>query len=343
MKVTKSNVTAASDWLKAMADAASELAITIQYCMPLARHMLESTLHAAVTNARASGDYHPGASNFQVGLSSLFYWAIGIAPSKDDWWSTEVQPGNPYGDKPTEPNWQLQALVVGLSTGPNGPSDGIGYTNASLVFSTIRGDGLTLQPDRPSTAMDIAILQAFSPSGVPDVRSTWTAYARHAYRWHFILSTSLPAAGFPLTLTDLQHTGDATRFAVFNWFNPLAGPLAVLSTSNPTAGFTIPGGQGQPSAPAAAHNIQYFVVIPQLPGGWWLYGEVGKVVPMSKQRVADLALFADGFSASILGSAGEAKVSMLVIQTNATLVACPSAAGKTALLTCRGAAPCTCL
>jgi hypothetical protein len=48
-----------------------------------------------------------------VGESSLFYWALGVAPSKDDYWTTEVQPGNPYGDKPTEPNWQLQALVVG--------------------------------------------------------------------------------------------------------------------------------------------------------------------------------------------------------------------------------------
>ena len=86
MSVTKANVTAASSWLAAMADAASELGLTIQYCMPLPRHMLESTKHQAVTNARASGDYHPGATNWDLGTSSLFYWAIGIAPSKDDWW-----------------------------------------------------------------------------------------------------------------------------------------------------------------------------------------------------------------------------------------------------------------
>ncbi len=88
--------------------------------------MLQSTVHQPVTNARASTDYHPGQTNFEIGEPSLFYWAIGIAPSKDDWWTTEVQHGNPYFDNPTEPNWQLLALVVGLSTGPNGPSDGIG-------------------------------------------------------------------------------------------------------------------------------------------------------------------------------------------------------------------------
>jgi hypothetical protein len=60
-----------------MADAATSLGVTIQYCMPLPRHMLESTHHQAVTNARASGDYHPGAGNFDISQSSLFYWALG--------------------------------------------------------------------------------------------------------------------------------------------------------------------------------------------------------------------------------------------------------------------------
>ena len=49
-----------------MADAAASLGITIQYCMPLPRHMLESTKHQPVTNARASGDYHPGANNHDM-------------------------------------------------------------------------------------------------------------------------------------------------------------------------------------------------------------------------------------------------------------------------------------
>ena len=136
MNVTRSSVTASHDWLAAMAEAATSLGLTIQcvtllavpelclkfcgaltlphrrptlfiplyrYCMPLPRHMLESTHFQAVTNARASGDYHPGADNYKIHLSSLFYWAIGIAPSKDDYWTTETQTGSPYGDNPTEP------------------------------------------------------------------------------------------------------------------------------------------------------------------------------------------------------------------------------------------------
>ena len=81
MNVTRSSIDASSTWLKAMADAATSLGITIQYCMPLPRHMLESTHHQAVTNARASGDYHPGAGTFDISQSSLFYWALGAFAS----------------------------------------------------------------------------------------------------------------------------------------------------------------------------------------------------------------------------------------------------------------------
>ena len=259
------------------------------------------------------------------------------------WWSSETQPGNPYGTA-TEPNWQLQALVIGLSTGPNGPADGIGHTNASLVMSTVRGDGLTLQPDRPATILDSALVKVFTNGGkAPDVRSTWTAYLNHRYRWHHVLAVQL-SASFNVSPADLGPTGDAQAFAVFNWFSPSAA-VAVLTSA--AMNFTVPTGQGQPSAPAAAHNIQHFTVVPQLPGGWWLYGEAGKVVPMSKQRVPSIALLADGFTATVLGAAGETGgVPMLVAAPSAggklSTVVCPSAAGATATLTCTAGA-CTCM
>ena len=342
MSVTKSNVTAASDWLKAMADAADGLNVTIQYCMPLPRHMLESSKHQAVTNARASGDYHPGQGNWQVGLSSLFYWALGVQPSKDDWWSTQTQPGAPYGDKPTEPNYVLQAIVVALSTGPNGPSDGLGFTNASLVLSTVRADGVTLKPDRPATTMDAALARVFSGSGaVPDVRSTWTAYAGHAYRWHHILAAQL-GEDFVCALSDLGPPGAAPAFAVFDAFAaaPGAGPLAVLPAANPRGALMVPAGQGQPSAPAAAHAIRHLLVVPQLPGGWWLLGEAGKIVPMSKQRVGALAILGDGFAAAVQVVPGE-RVAFLVAAADGALKEVACTAAPLATLTCtKGACSC---
>jgi len=208
-------------------------------------------------------------------------------------------------------------------------------------MSTVRGDGLNLQPDRPATLLDSALLYAFAGNGqLPDVRSTWTAHAGHALRWHSVLAVSLPAP-FALKATDLGPAGAATSFAVFDWFNPTSA-LAVLPADGSKA-FTIPQGQGQPSAPASAHSVQHLVVVPQLAGGWWLYGEAGKVVGMSHQRVDHVReVGTDGFSMDVLGSAGEpAGVTFLVAGPTdggkLRGVACPSAAGKVATLTCSAA------
>lgn len=339
MRVTRSNVTAASSWLAAMATAAEGLGLTIQYCMPLPRHMLESTrFHGIVTNARASGDYHAGADNWNIGLSSLFYWALGVAPFKDDYWTTEVQPGSPYGDKPTEPNWQLQAITVALSTGPNGPSDKIGLMNATLVRSTVRGDGVNVQPDKPATTLDSALLAVFSGAGdAPLVTAAYTHHAGHAYRYHNVLAVSL-AADFPLTAADLGPAGNASAYAVFDHFNVGAGPLAVLPVPGAGETFTIARGQGQPSAPARALPIRYLHVVPQLPGGWWLIGDATKIVPASRARVANVLVTGAGFTAGIHGSAGEpAGVDISFVSPaggGVQSVNCPSKAGADATLAC---------
>lgn len=216
-------------------------------------------------------------------------------------------------------------------------------TNASLVMSTVRGDGVNLQPDRPATTLDAALLGVFS-DGVPDVRSTWSAYLRHTYRWHHVLATQL-VQNVTITLADLGPVGAAPAFAVVDWFS--RGIVAELTA--PDDAFVVPSGQGQPSAPKAALPIQHFTVMPQLPGGWWLYGEADKVVPMSKQRVSDVALLADGFSASVAGSSGEAAIVMLVAKPNSTQlepITCPSGkAGVFYSLTCFGSsanATCSC-
>lgn len=87
-KHTKGNITAAASWLSAMNNAATSLGLTMQMCMALPNHMLYSTKMQVVTTSRASGDYHPGQDNWKIQWSSLFFWAVGVAPSKDDYWTT---------------------------------------------------------------------------------------------------------------------------------------------------------------------------------------------------------------------------------------------------------------
>ena len=50
--------------------------------------------------ARVSDDYSPGNSQWKIGISSMVAHGLGIAPFKDDFWTTSDQPGNPkYGGK----------------------------------------------------------------------------------------------------------------------------------------------------------------------------------------------------------------------------------------------------
>ena len=89
-------------WLKQMGEAAQRYGITIQYvgvilittvsiqpctscryCMPWTRHIMQSVAIPVVTQNRASGDYQPSSSQWQIGDSSILSHTVGIAPSKD--------------------------------------------------------------------------------------------------------------------------------------------------------------------------------------------------------------------------------------------------------------------
>jgi len=102
---------------------------------------------------------------------------------------------------------------------------------------------------------------------------------------------------------------------------------------------TIAMGTAQPSAPAAALPIRYFVAAPVLPGGWVLYGEAGKVVPMAAKRTSGLNATASGFSVRVAGAVGAQNepsgVAFWVLPPAATVpvaVRCP--ASEASVLSC---------
>ena len=294
-----------------------------------------------------------------MGLTSLFLWSVGLSPSKDNYWTTETQPGNPYGIDATEPNWQLQAIVVALSTGPNGPSDMINGTNSSLVMSTVTGDGTLLTPDRPLITLDRALLATYAGPGaeIPNVQSTWSQPSDCPFRWYYVLAANLSA---PFTLVGgdvgVYAAGSGGGAVVIDYFSPRSPPLAVLavpssvssvsssystSSSSVSSSYTIPVGMGQPSAPAAAVPIRYLLVAPILPGGYVLIGEAGKVTALSTLRVPSLAVTADGFNATVLGYAREAGVTFLIAYgpgyASTADILCPSGGGLVSSLWCSAA------
>ena len=121
-EVFAKNVTAARDWLLQMGAGAENNNMNILYSMAWPRHMLQSVEIPAVTNIRVSDDYRPGNYQWDIGVTSIYSYALGLAPFKDSFWSTDTQPGSPYGND-TEFRTDLQSLIATMSTGIVGIGD----------------------------------------------------------------------------------------------------------------------------------------------------------------------------------------------------------------------------
>ncbi|UJR07070.1 hypothetical protein I4U23_011358 [Adineta vaga] len=145
-------------WLSSMGKAADQLGINIQYCMSLPRHILSALQVSRVTQARISTDYkfhlEGQAQQWAIGITSMLVDAIGLAPFKDVFWSTSIEPDAPYKSNPKEILPEREALIATLSTGPVSPGDAINYTNRDLIMKCCRPDGLILKPDRPLTMIN---------------------------------------------------------------------------------------------------------------------------------------------------------------------------------------------
>jgi hypothetical protein len=148
-------------WLMSMGEAADKLNINIQYCMSLPRHILTALEIPRVTQARVSPDYathlESQVEQWAIGISSMFADAIGLAPFKDVFWSTSLQPGANYTPTPTEVLPAREILMATLSTGLVAPGDAIKYTNFESIMKCCREDGLIFKPDRPLTMINALI------------------------------------------------------------------------------------------------------------------------------------------------------------------------------------------
>jgi hypothetical protein len=367
LNITQEDPYAAANWMSSISQGAQANGVTVQLCMALPSQMLHTTLMPAVTHARASGDYSSDPAQWAIATTALFYDAVGVQPFKDVFRTTEVQAPNPY----QEPNWFLEALVATLSTAPVGFGDKINATNASLVMRTCRGgasDGLILKPDAPAITLDAALLSAAFPNGslppnavtfvIPDIAA---AHSDHAVigtsgsaRWSYLYAARVTAP-FPLTLADLGRAGSAASSSLlFDYFNVFGGPVATLDGSG--SSFTIPLGQGQPSAPAAAYTLRYYIAAPVLSTAgssvsWAVAGEVDKFATMSAQRVSSVSADQSGLSVALALGVGESPLSYAVAVSAGSSgswtmlsVTCTPAAGQMAMtLMCSSAtSSCSC-
>jgi len=314
------SATLATTWLRQMANAAAANGLAIQYCMSYARHILASTELPAVTQARASTDYHPGAGGKQdngqwqpLGVTAIFAYAAGLAPSKDTYWSTQYQPGHParYGDGASEPYTRLQAAVTTLTKGPVCPSDGVNRSDVPLIMRAAMADGTLLAPQRPATKLDTALVAAALGGAAGPRGEVWWAPSVVAGRTYGALFVANLTADHKLTPDELRLGLGAHQLVAVE--ANASGVAVGWGAEGETGG----GGGAVPPPPppplplplraCGRYDFQLWSVAPREASGWALLGEVStKWVAVSPARFVSVSASDDELAATIRGASGEA-------------------------------------
>lgn len=257
---------------------------------------MQSVEIPAVTNARASGDYHAGQDQWkQLGTTGIFAWAVAIAPTKDNYWSTDVQTGSGYSDHDTikEPANRLQAVVSTLSKGPVAPSDKIGRSDSRLIMKSCAKDGRLLQGDHPAMTVDkVHAAKAFgSLSGQNEVWQTTTTLDGAVFS--VVMGATLDTE---IRLDIAQDLGLAGSYVAYE--------------ANATS--KVPTAKSVTLQPCGKWDFQLYALAPVLGNGWTFLGEQDKWVPVSAARFSDL-MFASSksgadSSASVIATGSEGEV-----------------------------------
>eukprot|EP00731_Ephydatia_muelleri_P018789 Em0011g829a len=219
------------DWLLQMGKAAAELGITIQYCMPWTRHILQSVEIPSVTQVRVSDDYQPGNYQWVIGDTTILAHAVGLAAFKDDFHTTGVQSHCQFG---TEQYPALEAYVAALSGGPVGPSDTVGPLEAGgpngLVYAAFTE--VTWWTWYYVFAADVSGTYAMPPSDLPPSHSVFpaTSFPPSVAFTYDLTGKVLAVQDFPSTITIAPCTRNFQYYAIA----PLLGSsgMALLGELN---------------------------------------------------------------------------------------------------------------
>jgi len=299
-------------WMAGQADAALAAGVAVQYCMALPADILQSSLHPAVTNARASDDYGVGSmSSWRIAGSSLLLSALGMRASKDNFATGAAT------DRGQETSPFLSAAVCALSGGPVGFSDALFKTNPAVLWPTTTRNGTLLHASRSATSLD----QQFAGTGplaAGDVRAAHSAIDGGGLGplLFFIVLAAETAPGAvreSLAASDLwpQPTNPVPDPSGVNWFmyqwNNTACWTDGADAEDCVSIFEDPAANVPLPAPRVSDAVPWELwFLTPLHGGSTLLGEVNKYVAVSPDRFKRVDSSAgNGLSVSLAGAPNE--------------------------------------
>jgi hypothetical protein len=313
------NVTFGQDWLTHMGRAAEKHGLSIQYCMGYPRHILTSLLLNSVTQARASNDYQPESidrdrSQWNTADSALWMSSIGIAPSKDNFWSMPTSQFTPHYTalrNTSETRNRLESMSSSMGNGPVQPSDRIGFSDVSLILKCCAASGVILRPATSWSPIDRSfVFRSFQkaqsgPNGA--VHLTYSA-PPHSHKSDFVfLYTYLSSVNllepFNVTVSDLLAYHRARQnMAPSFWLAFEANTTDVIRQ--------VEIGSPLQLQISDEWSFEFYTLVPifaEISLGWYVQGEVGKWIGASEHRFTSISVNTDGSAAAdIIGSPSEA-------------------------------------
>jgi hypothetical protein len=265
-------------FMDGMAAACKSRGVTMQYCMVLARHVMQGAKYSNLTTVRVSGDRLNRGKWREFVYGSRLASALGIWPWTDVFKSSET------------PN----LLISTLSGGMVGLSDRLGEEQADNIFRAVRRDGVIIKPDVPLLPTDATFIAEARGNASTLVCTTRTEHdassaGKAVYVFAFQPKSSDDPQKGQWTVQPRDAGIDGACFA-YDYFSARGEFI--------DAGKALPGkidGEGW----------NYQVLCPVGPSGMALIGDVGAFVTRGRKRIAAIDDQASALRATVLFSKDE--------------------------------------
>jgi hypothetical protein len=236
-----------------MAQALGEQKLTIQYCMPLPRHYLQSIKYENVTTIRTSHDRFGRDKWDEFLYGSRLASSLGVRPWSDVFMSDELD----------------NLLISTLSAGTVGVGDRIGSVNRDNLLRAVRGDGVIVKPDITLVPTDQTFIEDAQGLRRPMLASAYTDFG--TLKVFYVLAYARgPEKTIDFTPASL---GLHTRAYAFDYFSRQGTVL------NPDQNFT----------GSLERGYAYFIVVPVGRSGIAFLGDREQFVSLGKKRISQLS------------------------------------------------------
>jgi hypothetical protein len=244
-----SNLTDQDAFTDNMAQAMGAAGLSIQYCMGLPRHYLQSTKYQNLVTARVNDD------GFSRNRWRVFFYTSRLAWSMGLWPWTDVFMSNQHDN----------LLLSTMTGGMMGVGDAINGGDKASIMRAIRADGVLIKPDVPILLTDKTIIAEAQGKTNPSMATTYSDHT--GGRTTYVFGFTSSSASLSFTPAELGYSGSVYVYDV----NKQTGRLLTAT---------------QPNADMIS-DTAYYLVAPVGPSGIAFLGEQGKLASLGAKRISD--------------------------------------------------------